>query len=403
MSNKSYNRMLRDPHIQLEGWVASVALHAVIVTALAASFNQVIDATDRFHWDVTLVDNPVPAVQRVEAGSGGGVSPRGQSREPPVESVPKTTVKARAINRPNTRTQDPVEALRPVHRQVLDRRVVAREQYPLQEVRHPDNREVMEVEQPSAVTETLTREPSNVVSAGRASMERSEERQQHEVKRSEIRDIVKTEPRSGMSSAETAAIVQSSALQRPSAITGSDAVQKYPEVRSSSDQQPSPSRVDDAGGDGRKETDPVIQPGADPGASADTVDDSRQGQVPRSVAAEASREGGPTRSASSIFGSGKGTGPDYGWLKRLLWESINRIKHYSDDAVENEWEGRVVMSVTVRGDGRIEEVRVTESSGNASLDREARELVARASPLVLDRALGADQVRLRVPISFGLE
>jgi TonB family protein len=52
-------------------------------------------------------------------------------------------------------------------------------------------------------------------------------------------------------------------------------------------------------------------------------------------------------------------------------DSINRIKSCSDDAVENKWESGVVMIVTIRSDGRIEDVRVAQSSGHASLDREA--------------------------------
>jgi protein TonB len=107
--------------------------------------------------------------------------------------------------------------------------------------------------------------------------------------------------------------------------------------------------------------------------------------------------------AASAVPGGNGAGPDYGWLKRLLWDRINRIKHYSDEALMHEWEGRVVMVVTVRSDGRIDEVKVAESSGNRSLDREATNLITRASPLELDRALGAARVKLRVPISFGLE
>ena len=90
-------------------------------------------------------------------------------------------------------------------------------------------------------------------------------------------------------------------------------------------------------------------------------------------------------------------------MKRLLWERINRIKHYSDEAFDKEWEGRVVMVVTVWADGRIDDVNVAESSGNRSLDREAANLIARVSPIELDRALGAARVKLRVPISFGLE
>jgi len=87
----------------------------------------------------------------------------------------------------------------------------------------------------------------------------------------------------------------------------------------------------------------------------------------------------------------------------LLWERIDRIKQYSDDALEHEWEGRVVMVVTIQPDGRIDDVDVVESSGNHSLDREAGNLIARVSPLELNRSLDAARVKLRVPISFGLK
>ena len=111
----------------------------------------------------------------------------------------------------------------------------------------------------------------------------------------------------------------------------------------------------------------------------------------------------PDRSVRSSSTSTRGSGPDYSWLKRLLWERIDRIKQYSDDALENEWEGRVIMVVTIRSDGRIDDVDVAESSGNRLLDREAAHLIAQVSPLELNRTLDAAQVKLRVPISFGLK
>jgi TonB family protein len=399
--------MVREPHVQWQAWATSVALHAAIVTVLAASSNQVIDATDPFHWDVTLLDDTIPAAETVEAGVSGDVSPGERKQEPPAEPMSKTSVKARAINRSNTHTPDPVEAVQPVHRPILDRAVVAREQPPLQEMKQPDNRKV-KAELPSVVTESQVSEHSTTVSSGSATIERSDELQEHEVKRSDIRNIAKAEERpglSGMTSAATAAIVTPGVVQYPSVTIGPDVVQQYPEVRSSSGlQQAVSSLVGGAGGDGREAANPVRQSGVGEGASIDTAADSREGQALSPVTSDVSIENrGPTAGASSTSGSGKGAGPDYGWLKRLLWESIDRVKQYSDDAVENEWEGRVVMAVTIRRDGRIEEVRVMESSGNRSLDREAQELMARASPLVLDRALGAEQVRLRVPISFGLE
>lgn len=408
MRSTSGGRMAREPHIQWQGWAASVVLHAAIVSlVLAAPFNQVIDATDPFHWDVTLVETTVPAAQIVEAGTGGDVSPGERRQEPSVKPVPQATVSPRAVNRPNINTQHPVEAVRPIHRKFLNRTVVAREQYPLHEVKQPDKREVLEAELPSVVTERPISEPSTMVSAGNTIIDKSEQRQQHDVKQSEIRDTPRPEQRpglSGVASAETPAIASSPAVQHPTALTGPNVVQRYPEGRFSSVLEPTTSRVTDAGGDSRQE-DRVMQPGAGQGPLPDAVEYTRPGQDVASGTSEAFREKDQdvARSASSISGSGKGTGPDYSWLKRLLWESINRVKHYSDDAVENEWEGRVVMAVTIRRDGRIEEVRVTESSGNSSLDREAQELVARASPLTLDRGLGAERVKFRVPISFGLD
>src|SRR6185295_8700585 len=54
------------------------------------------------------------------------------------------------------------------------------------------------------------------------------------------------------------------------------------------------------------------------------------------------------RSAGLASASTRGSSPDYSWLRRLLWERIDRIKQYSDDALEHEWEGRVVMVVTIQ-------------------------------------------------------
>jgi len=119
--------------------------------------------------------------------------------------------------------------------------------------------------------------------------------------------------------------------------------------------------------------------------------------------ADAAEHQAPIARADSQPTSTKPTAPDYSWLKRLLWERIDRVKRYSDDAFENEWEGRVVILLTVKEDGQIEDVRVAESSGNPSLDREATTLITQVSPVPLDRPLGAHRVKIRVPISFGLK
>jgi TonB family protein len=279
------------------------------------------------------------------------------------------------------------------------RPVVERTEDALQDVKQPNNREVVHAETPPVITATQTSEPSTVSSAS-ATIEKSEYQPQRGVTTSELPTTLEAERRSSpstMASVQTApAIARSDAVQVPAAHPGPDVVRRDPEVRSGAVPTPMASSRADAGTVRTREAEAKEPP----------VERARAAATMEAVPSEASRADArdATRSVASIpGGTGRGTGLDYGWLKRLLWESIDRVKQYSDDAVANEWEGRVVMAVTIRRDGRIDEVRVTESSGNKALDREAQELISRASPLVLDRALGAEQVRLRVPMSFGLE
>jgi len=137
----------------------------------------------------------------------------------------------------------------------------------------------------------------------------------------------------------------------------------------------------------------------------DSESDIPPSSVPAQGAAltDAVQNQSPSAHVDSPPQSVKATRPDYSWLTRLLWERIDRTKRYADDALEHEWEGRVVMLVTIREDGRIDDVSVAESSGNRSLDREAAKLITQVSPLPLDRPLGANGVKVRVPISFGLK
>ena len=395
--------------LQWQGWLASVALHAAIVTlVLIAPVNKVIDATTPFHWDVRLVENNVPVAQTVEAAAGGEVSPRKRSHGLQDKSMPQPIASAKPVNRPSTHTRKPVETAQPVHRQIQDRKVVNREDSSLQEVTRSENPHIIKTVTQAVIMERQSSQPSTRASSESAAViDRSEKRQEYEAKTSEIRDKAESRPRlSATVSAETAAVVRSGAVQHQDAITRPDVVQEASvEVRSS----PIPTSVVSSlpggeGGDGPDEATDAMQLGVKEGDVAEIIEASRSKPAASEMESAGSRgtHRDPTI-AASISGSGKGTGPDYGWLKRLLWERINRIKSYSEDAVENEWEGRVVMVVTIRSDGRIAEVNVVESSGNGSLDREAAALIARVTPLELDRVLGAERVKLRVPISFGLE
>ncbi len=406
MTEGLVSRMARGPTRQWQAWVASIAVHAALVAlVLAAPLGPVIDATEPFHWDVRLVEKKVADDQTVDEGGGSRVAAAKPSRESPGKLTAQLIAPARAMDRPKIQTQQPVEAVRPVHRQNQDRKVVHREEFRLQEVMNSEPHDVIESVSRDVVTERLNSEPSTTISSESTAIDRSEATRQHEVKWTEVRGRNKANEHHrlpGMVS-EKAPVARADAVQQQAAVIGPDVAHEASvQTRSSPVQKPvgsSLSRGDESSG-----ASTAAGQRAEEGGGAAIIEAPRSKQAVSEMASIGSRDahGNPTATAS-VSGPGKGAGPDYGWLKRLLWERINRVKSYSDDAVENEWEGRVVMVVTIRSDGRIEEVIVAESSGNGSLDREAAALIARVSPLELDRALGAARVRFRVPISFGLE
>lgn len=61
-------------------------------------------------------------------------------------------------------------------------------------------------------------------------------------------------------------------------------------------------------------------------------------------------------------------------------EVINTRWNYPPLALENKWEGQVILELVVLADGQLEEVRVINSSGHSALDDEAVRAVRAASP-----------------------
>jgi protein TonB len=93
---------------------------------------------------------------------------------------------------------------------------------------------------------------------------------------------------------------------------------------------------------------------------------------------------------------------DYSWLADALWSRVEQLKRYPPIARMNRWEGKVVLRAVIRDTGDVVELEVTESSGHAILDRDALEVMKRASPLRLKHPLGQAQVVVHVPISYQL-
>ena len=406
--NEFNGPMVTIPRLERQGWLVSVILHGVIVTTVVVGLglNLVIEATEPVRFDLIVVerDEPVPAA--AETLVSGSTSQKPLNRERLDRSSPPPIVHTREASRPRPLPQarDTVEPIRPIVRQILESRLLNREVEQQPDASSSERGDLIRTERDQAVIQELRHEQPEVV----------------------VSDV-------------TTPIVSQVITQQ---VTELETTSRNTEMRSRSVQDAANSILDsDVNPDGSQKQKHVVQTvlgtvespsqapatGAAASTSAPDVDtdgesrkhevraESGTAEVP-SHAPEVSpptqmgtsivpggEKEGSVRNMASASPSGKGAGPDYGWLKRLLWERINRIKHYSDEAFDKEWEGRVVMVVTVRADGRIDDVNVAESSGNRSLDREAVNLIARVSPIELDRALGAARVKLRVPISFGLE
>lgn len=68
------------------------------------------------------------------------------------------------------------------------------------------------------------------------------------------------------------------------------------------------------------------------------------------------------------------------------------------------WEGTVVLSVRILPDGRLDDIRITRSSGRALLDRSARRALAgvKRLPQFADR-VGEDGLALEIPVTYRFE
>ena len=352
------------PNSQWHGWLVSVGLHTAIIAVALIAFSQIqiIDATAPFHLEVALVGGGASAPTAGETVVGGSASPS-EENQPHVSraSREQRSVSAQAATHRHIEPRvsvDTVGSMRPL---AMESMTMDREVQQQSRMNGSERQDINRSESLNVVMPVPQHEPSNIVSV------------------------------------QTGRTAESTGASQPETIQGHAEQGSEPVLTST--------------------TSPLARDvGSDPSGTARHASPTEAGETVLSTKLEGSQSAQasiPTgsrgesrildRSAGSSSASTRGSGPDYSWLKRLLWERIDRIKQYSDDAVANEWEGRVIMVVTIRSDGRIDDVDVAESSGNRALDREAANLIARVSPLEFNRALGAARVKLRVPISFGLE
>jgi len=90
--------------------------------------------------------------------------------------------------------------------------------------------------------------------------------------------------------------------------------------------------------------------------------------------------------------------------REALVAELARYFTYPRLAVRQGWEGTVVLSVRILPDGRLDEIRVKESSGRALLDRSAAASLGHVErlPGFADR-VGDGGLALEIPVSYRLE
>lgn len=95
--------------------------------------------------------------------------------------------------------------------------------------------------------------------------------------------------------------------------------------------------------------------------------------------------------------------PDYGWLMNTLRAKLERVKVYPASAKAGHIQGRVVVQVSIYGDGRIANPEIEESSGYPVLDQAALDALQAASPLTLNHRLDGPPIVMLIPLNYQLE
>lgn len=94
--------------------------------------------------------------------------------------------------------------------------------------------------------------------------------------------------------------------------------------------------------------------------------------------------------------------PDYGWLMDALRTKLERVKVYPASAKAGHVQGRVVVQVSIYGDGHIANPEIEESSGSPVLDQAAIDALQAASPLTLNHRLDGPPIVMLIPLNYQL-
>jgi protein TonB len=85
-------------------------------------------------------------------------------------------------------------------------------------------------------------------------------------------------------------------------------------------------------------------------------------------------------------------------------EAARRYKRYPRVALDNNWQGRAEVHMAIGADGSMAALSVRASSGHEILDREALDMIRKATPLTpIPASLRGTAFTLDIPVVFNLE
>jgi protein TonB len=112
------------------------------------------------------------------------------------------------------------------------------------------------------------------------------------------------------------------------------------------------------------------------------------------------------QSASGNGGAGNGGGAggclDPVWM-RAVSERVRQFFYYPGPALAARTTGVVMMRFAVRRDGRLDQLEIGKSSGDAGLDQAATDILRKAQPLPpIPARMNVDRIVGELPINFGV-
>jgi periplasmic protein TonB len=103
-------------------------------------------------------------------------------------------------------------------------------------------------------------------------------------------------------------------------------------------------------------------------------------------------------------GSNRPARIDYGWLKEAILRRVEELKRYPAEARVDRAEGKVVVQAVINADGSVDDVEISQSSGSATLDKAAVDLMRRAAHFPsLPHSLEKPRVTVKIPINYRLD